>query len=67
MLKWKYINDCDFFVDDSISNCEEALEKNNCKEIMMKTNRTKGYDNKNINKVNNWKEVYEYIEKNIRS
>ena len=62
--KYKYLNDCEFFIDDSIKNCEEALEYSNCKVIMMMTNITKEYNNKKLYKTNNWKDIYNYIMKN---
>ena len=59
--KYKYLDDVDYFVDDAIFNCEEALNKSNSKVIMMLTNKTKDYENDNIYKVNNWEEIFKYI------
>ena len=59
--KYIYLDDCDYFIDDAVHNCEEALEKSNCKVIMMGTNKTKQYNNDKIFKVSNWKEIYNYI------
>lgn len=62
--KYKYLSDCDYFIDDTVRNCEEALEKSDSKIIMMATNKTKDYNNDRIFKVNNWKEIYDYINAN---
>lgn len=62
--KYKYLYDCDYFIDDMIKNCEEALENSNSKVIMMTTNKTKNYNNDKIFKANNWKEIYNYIDNN---
>ena len=59
--KYKYLDDVDYFVDDAIFNCEKALNKSNSKVIMMLTNKTRDYENDNIYKVNNWKEIFKYI------
>lgn len=59
--KYMYLDDCDYFIDDAIRNCEQALEKSNCKVIMMETNKTKDYNNDKIFKASNWKEIYNYI------
>ncbi|MEE3343426.1 MAG: hypothetical protein VZS44_05000 [Bacilli bacterium] len=56
-----YLNDCDYFIDDAIHNCEDALEKTNTKVIMMETNKTKDYNNDKILKASNWQEIYDYI------
>ena len=62
--KYVYLEDCDYFIDDAIHNCEEAADKTNCKVIMIETNKTKDYSNNNIFKANNWKEIYNYISNN---
>jgi len=59
--KYTYLQKCEYFIDDDIINCEQAIEKTNCKVIMMSTPKTKGYTNSNISIVNNWQEVYEII------
>ena len=59
--KYKYLDDCDYFIDDSIYNCEQAIEYTNSKVIMMSSNATKDYHNDKIIKVNNWQEIYNYI------
>lgn len=59
--KYEYIKDCDYFVDDAIRHCEEALENTNCKVIMMSSDITKGYKNDKFYIANNWKEVFDYI------
>ena len=56
-----YLGDCGYFIDDAIRNCEEAVEKTNCKVIMMETNKTKDYNNDKIFKANRWQEIYEFI------
>lgn len=56
-----YLDDCDYFIDDAVYNCEQALEKTSCKVMMMATNKTKDYKNDKIFKANNWKEIYDYI------
>ena len=59
--KYKYLNGYDYFVDDSISNCEQALNNTNCKVILMETKNTTNYQNKYIYKANNWEDIYKYI------
>ena len=51
----------DYFIDDTIRNCEQALEKTNTKVIMMETNKTKDYKNNEIFKASNWQAIYDYI------
>lgn len=65
--KYKYLDDCDFFIDDAINNCEQALDYSNSKVILMVTNKTKDYNNDKIFKASNWKEIYDYIVSNKRS
>ncbi len=65
--KYMYLNDCEYFIDDAIRNCEQALEKSNVKVIMMETNKTKEYNNDKIFKTCNWKEIYDYIVKGVTS
>ena len=59
--KYVYLNDCDYFIDDAIRNCEQALEKSTAKVIMIETNKTKDYNSDKIFKTINWKEIYYYI------
>ncbi len=59
--KYMYLEDCAYFIDDAIRNCEQALEKSNVKVIMMRTNKTKNYVNEDILIVNSWEEIYNYI------
>ena len=59
--KYMYLDDCDYFIDDAIRNCEQALEKRKIKVIMMETNKTQNYKNDKIFKASNWKEIYDYI------
>lgn len=59
--KYMYLYDCDYFIDDAIRNCEQALDKTNTKVIMMETNKTKDYNNDKIFKASNWQEIYNYI------
>ncbi len=59
--KYKYLGDCDYFIDDAFENCEQALEKTGAKVIMIKTDRTKDYNNDKVFKANNWQEIFEYI------
>ncbi len=59
--KYVYLDDCDYFIDDSIHNCEQAVEKTNVKVIMIETNKTKDYNNDKIFKTSNWQEIYDYI------
>ena len=61
--KYRYLDDCDYFIDDAIRNCEEALEKTNTKVIMMETNKTKDYNNDKIFKTSSWKKIFNYITK----
>ena len=61
--KYMYLNDCDYFIDDAIRNCEQALERSYVKVIMMETNKTKNYNNDKIFKASNWREIYDYITK----
>lgn len=62
--KYEYLRECDYFVDDAIRHCEEALDNTNCKVIMMKSDITKGYKNDQMFIANNWKEVFDYVERN---
>ena len=62
--KYKYLKDCTYFIDDSVSNCEQALENTDCSVIMMRSNRTKDYENNKIFIAEDWKEVYNYINNN---
>lgn len=64
--KYKYLSDYDFFIDDSIVNCEQALEKTNCKIILMQSNNTLEYSNELIYKASNWEEVYKIIHQSMR-
>lgn len=64
--KYKYLDDFNFFIDDAIHNCEQALDYSNSKVILMVTNKTKDYNNDKIFKASNWKEIYDYIVSNIR-
>lgn len=59
--KYIYLNDCDYFIDDDIKNCCDALENSSCKVIMYETSKTKNYDNKEIFKATNWEDIYNYI------
>lgn len=59
--KYVYLDDCDYFIDDSIHNCEEAIEKTKTKVIMVETDKTKNYYNNKIFKASDWKEIYDYI------
>ena len=61
--KYVYLDDVDYFIDDAIRNCEDALEKTNVKVIMMGTNKIKDYENDKIFKTNSWKEIFNYITK----
>ena len=63
--KYKYLDDCDYFIDDGITNCEEAIKYSNSKVIMMSSNTNKEYYNDKIIKVNNWQEIYEYIKSEV--
>ena len=59
--KYMYLDDVDYFIDDAIRNCEDALEKTNTKVIMMETNKTKDYGNNKLFKTSSWKEIFNYI------
>ena len=59
--KYMYLDDCDYFIDDAIRNCEQAVEKTNTKVIMIETNKTKDYNNDKIFKTSNWQDIYDYI------
>ena len=60
--KFKYLDNYDYFIDDSIVQCEDAIKNNSkCKVIMMSSRENEGYNNDKIKKVKNWKEIYEYI------
>ena len=59
--KYMYLDDVDYFIDDAIRNCEDALEKTNTKVIMMETSKTKDYENNKIFKTSSWKEIFNYI------
>ena len=62
--KYKYLGDCEYFIDDDIKNCEEAVANTNVKVIMMATPKTKNYENSKIFKANSWKQIYDYIVSN---
>ena len=59
--KYKYIDGYDFFIDDSVSECEKALSNLNCKVIMMKSVNNAEYQNDKLHIANNWEEIYDYI------
>ena len=59
--KYMYLDDVDYFIDDAIRNCEEALEKSKTKVIMFETDKTKDYENNKIFKISRWKEIFNYI------
>lgn len=59
--KYRYIKDFDFFIDDSIKECEMALNNTRCKVIMMESPQNIEYSNNLIFKTNDWKKIYEYI------
>ena len=63
--KYEHLYDCDYFVDDAIRNCEEALEHTDCKVIMMESHKTRDYNKEGILKVTNWSEIYNYILKDM--
>lgn len=63
--KYKYLGDCDYFIDDAIRNCEDAVDNTNTKVIMLETNKTKDYNNDKIFKASNWEEIYDYIKKEL--
>lgn len=59
--KYKYLKNYDYFIDDSIVNCEQALNHNKCKVILFETKNTINYKNDLLYKTNNWEAVYKYI------
>ena len=63
--KYKYLCGCDYFIDDTIHNCEDAVNNTNTKVIMMETNKTKDYNNDKIFKTSNWEDIYNYIKKEL--
>ena len=52
--KYLYLDGCDYFIDDSIHNCEEALEKTNVKVILMELEKNKNYHHEEVFKARNW-------------
>jgi len=65
--KYEYLDGYDYFIDDFIKQCEGALNNSSCKVIMMSALSNKEYTNDRIKKVNNWKEIYEYIISNDKN
>ena len=61
--KYMYLDDVDYFIDDAIRNCEEALEKSKTKVIMFETDKTKDYENNKIFKTSSLEEIFNYITK----
>ena len=61
--KYKYLDDVEYFIDDAISNCEDALEKTKTKVIMFETDRTRDYNNDKMFKTSSWEEIFNYITK----
>lgn len=59
--KYKELDGYDYFIDDFVGQCENAANNTNCKVLMMLERKNKDYNNDKIKKVNNWKEIYEYI------
>ena len=63
--KYKYLDDCVYFIDDAIRHCEEATKYTNCKVIMMCSDITNGYKNDEFYIARNWKEIFDYIENDV--
>ena len=59
--KYKYLEKYDYFIDDSISNCEQVLNNTQCKVILMESQNTIDYENSLMYKTDNWEEIYKYI------
>ena len=59
--KYRYLSDVDFFIDDSMPECDGVSKNTNCKTIMMKTKLNSQYDNPFVYKANGWEDVYNYI------
>ena len=59
--KYQYLNNVDYFIDDSIEECEKMLSNSNCKIIIMESPQNINYTNAKLYKVKNWKEVFDYI------
>lgn len=59
--KYKYLNDVDFFIDDSMHECDCAIQNTKCKVIMMKNKLNYSYKSPLVYKANGWEEIYNYI------
>lgn len=59
--KYKYLDNYDFFIDDSIFNCEQTLNNTKCNVILIETNNNTNYQNNLIYKTKNWEDIYKYI------
>lgn len=59
--KYKYLENYDYFIDDSIFNCEQVLNNTRCKVILFESENTTEYKNNLLYKTDNWKDVYKYI------
>lgn len=59
--KYQYLTNVDYFIDDSIEECEKMLSNSNCKIIIMESPQNINYTNAKLYKVKNWKEVFDYI------
>ena len=59
--KYKYLDGFDYFIDDDNKHCEEAKEKTKVEVIMMRTDKTKDYNNDEFMIANNWEEIYNSI------
>ncbi len=59
--KYKYLENYDYFIDDSIFNCEQVLNNTRCKVILFETENAIDYKNDLLYKTDNWKNIYEYI------
>lgn len=59
--KYKYLENYDYFIDDSIFNCEQVLNNTDCNVILMESKNTVDYENNLMYKTDNWEAIYKYI------
>ena len=59
--KFRFLNGVDFFIDDSIKECEGAVEHTDCQAILMSSELNSGYKNEKVYNAKNWKDVYNFI------
>ena len=59
--KYKYLEDYDYFIDDSIKECTLAASNTKCHVIMMNTPQNSNFMDNRILKVDSWEGIYNSI------